>query len=189
MIFDLNKITVKQYYDLSEEKAQPYQELLKVLQPEPSFLNMPAQEIGSLEYGQAGLVKRAILNPEYKSLVKAFELVFQVPEFLQLKAQITDYFAALRWITKEVEKIIEREAKYLSGRPDPLLKMAGVEQLSKFGELPALKMLGTQYGKAPQEIATWKYNYVFSLLYMDVVEDEIRERYNELKNSQTNAKN
>lgn len=185
---NLERINVEQFYSLEEDQAAEYLVLSKMLKPKPLFCNTEARNINSLQYGEVSLIKSAIVNPSWSSLVKAFEIVFGVSEYKQRRAEIVDYFYALRWLTRKVEEIIERENKYLSATPDPLLEMAGVEQLSRFHELPALKMLGMQYGKPPQEVETWPYSLVFSLLYMDVVETEVRNRYQELKTKQNNVK-
>jgi len=182
-MYNLNNINVAKFYRLNESQAAGYMELSKILNPKGIFCKKPAKSFYGLEFGQVSVIKATILKPTYAGLVQAFELVFGTPESKQKKAGIVEYFHALKYLTLEVEKILKRESKALTGKQDPFLEMAGADRLAKFGELPALKLIGMQYGKGPNEIASWPYSLVFSLLYMEAVEADVRERYNELKNS------
>lgn len=182
MIFELNEITVAEFYNLEEEQAEGYLQLSSLVNPKAEFLKKPAKALGTLQYGQVSIIKRSLLKPSLEGLIAVFEMVFGVSGYLQKRANIVEYFYALKWISEEIAAMLQKESKYLSGKPDPFLEMAGAARLSIFGELPALKMLGTQYGKSPEEVATWSYNLVFSLLYMDNIETDVRDNYNELKN-------
>jgi len=184
MIEDLENITVKELFQLEEETFNKYLKLQELLKPLDNFCGYEAKALSHLEFGQVANLKEYFNEPTDAGILDAFKIVFGVKERQYFAADVVSYFYALNWIKIEVEKLVALEVKMLSGKPDPLMEMAGADRLQVFKELPILKRLGKEYGQPPQVIETWKYNFIFSLLLLDIVETDVQENYNQLKKTQ-----
>ena len=181
-MFNLEKITVAKLWALEDETLfNSYLELQKVLNPVPVFCGLKAKALGSLEFGQVANLKEYISNPTPAGILDAFKIVFGVKEKTYLAADVVSYFYALNWITEEMQKLVDLEAKMLADKPDPLMDMAGAKALDMFRELPVLDMLAQRYSQPPQIVETWSYNFVFGILLMIKKTAEVRTEYNRLE--------
>lgn len=188
-MFDLENITVFQFFQLNEERAYKYVELQSIMNDKPEFLKSKAKSLGHLSYGQVAKLKRTISKPTFENLFEAFHIVFGVKMNQYLNADIVSYFYALNWIRKSVKNILQKEFKALQSDVDPYLEMAGVKRLAAFGEMSTLITLGRQFSKTPEEIENWKYNLVFSIMLYDKVYGEVNKSYNEIKKSHAKKTN
>ena len=181
MIFNLPNITVAEYYQLEEKEFEKYQKLNSVLLiNDDLFLKRKAEKLTELTYGNVSTLKHTINEPSFDGLNEMIEIVYNIKKRDVLNADIVSYFYALKWIDKSVGEILEMEFKALQTEPDSKMELAGVQRLSVFGDLSALISLGKQFGKAPEEIQSWKYKIVFSILAYNKVYGEVEKEYNKL---------
>ena len=114
-------------------------------------------------------------------LLEMFTLVFGVKRSQFLNAPVVDFLIALGWLRESVSNLIQKEYHALKSNPDPDMQAAGVERLSVFAEMNTLIAIAQQYGKSPQEIETWPYNMVFSLMLHNKILGEVQKNYSEIK--------
>lgn len=181
MIYNLPKVTVKEYYSLEESEFIKYEKLYSMLLiNDDLFLKHKAETLTKLSYGQVSTLKRAIMNPTFDEIMECMEIVYNIKQTKVLSADIVSYFYALKWIYQEVFKIIEREAKVLQSEPDAKMELAGIQRLNVLKELPGVIHLAKSFGKSPEEIYEWKYNLVFSILLHNKIYGEVEKAYQEL---------
>ena len=186
-MFDLENISVQELYQLEDEKLfQKYMRFSNeednfYLKPKGIFAGREATPLGSLTYGEVATIKQNLAKPTFQSIYETFDLVFNIKKTTYLTQDVVSYLYALNWIKTEIKKIIEREKKTLGGDPDPLLEAAGVHRLVPFGELNTILAIAQKYGKSPEEVESWKYNLVFSMMVHDKVSGEVQTEYNKLK--------
>lgn len=184
MIFDLQDITVGEFFGCSEEMALKYMELRKILNPVGKFGKRNAAKLSQLTYGEVSVLKRNVANPSYPSIMDSFKKVFRADTKEVLDATVTQFFPALNWIAVEMGALIKKETKALSGDTDSALKEAGVERLNAFQEGNVLIKIGKEFGKSPDEVENWEYGTVFTILLHDKVTSEIERAYAEIKKRQ-----
>lgn len=184
MIFQLEKITVQEFYSLEDEdlvkKYFTLESIMKV--KDDRFGKFKATPLGELGYGQVMDIKDYLHNPTFQSVFECFNIVYGVKLNEYLNMDIVSYFYALKWIKQEVTIIFENRKKVLTPlERDYYLEMAGAERLNVFGEFATLLTLGRSFGLDPEIIEKWKYNKVFSILAYDKIHGEVQKRYNQLK--------
>lgn len=180
-MFNLPKIRVIEFLQLTEEAASAYIRLQTVMNPKNEFQNKKAKPIGHLTFGQVKQMQRDFRNPTFEQIIDAFILVFDVTKHQVLRSWITDFFHASNHLIKEISATIEKENKALASDPDPDMVNAGIERLNVFGELSVLYDLGARYGMDPEEIENWKYNKVLSIMVHDHIVRQIQTEYSEIK--------
>lgn len=186
-MFNLANISVKDFFQLEEQNVVKYVELQSIMKSKPMFLKNKAKELGSLPFGEVVSLKNYLSNPTYESLLESFKMVFGIKQNEYLNADVVSFFYALNHIRESVIKLIKSEAQ-LNTEPDADLEMAGVRKLSVFGEMAVLINLGEKFGKAPTEIAKWKYGIVINTLKYYKVKGEVQKKYMELKSKKTNGR-
>jgi len=189
-IFNLNKISLKQFFELDENLALRYlavQSLMKDkngdLKSKNVFCKRKSVKLGELSFGKVSELKRLIQEDTHYSVIGVLQTVFRVKENEALNADIISFFYAANHISKEVLSLIKKEYNALKHEQDPDLEMAGIKKLSIFGELSTLIGIAERYGNTPMEVEDWKYNMVFSLMLHDKVTKEIQKNYNEIKSN------
>lgn len=184
MIFQLEKITVREFYGLDDEElVGRYMKLEEIMKPNGKmFGKHRGTEIGELTFGEVVSLKNYLSEPNYKNLFECFKIVYGVNERQYLDADIVSYFYAMKWIKAGIISIVENQKKVLTPtEPDFYLEMAGAERLNVFGEFATLLILGRSFGLDPEVIEGWKYNKVFSILAYDKIHGEVQKRYHQLK--------
>lgn len=181
MYWNLEHITVKELYQLEEYDFLCYMELQKVMNSKPFFCKHKAIKITSLKFGEVARIKRVLQNPTFEGLQDVFKMVFGVKKTQYYNANVVDYFYGLDHIKNAIIEIVNREQKALKGKEDADLDAAGVDRLSRFGELSTLIEVGKKFGKSPEEIEQWKYSLVFSIIFYGKVENEIKDNYSQIK--------
>ncbi|TYP71495.1 hypothetical protein [Aquimarina intermedia] len=182
-MFDLNHISVKEFFTLEEDQAKEYMKLQEIIKPSNEFGKYKAKKLGVLSFGQVASIKRNVLNPNYDSLIETFQLVYDVKVDQILNSDIVDFLQAFNYILESTKNLITKENKALSSDPDFDLEMAGINRLSVFGELSTLIAIAEKFGKTPQEVEEWQYNFVLSLMIHNKIYKEIEQKYNEIKQS------
>lgn len=183
-MFDLEIITVRQFFELDETKAERYLSLQNILNPLPKLGNKKATALGELSYGEVAQLKRNIAEPTVQNIFESFQMVFKIKWVEFITTDIVSFFYAINWIRTEIKELSKREAKALKSEKDPDLEMAGVKRLQPFGEFSTLIGLGEKFGKAPTEIENWKYNVVFTIMFHDKIYNEVAKNYQEIKSKQ-----
>lgn len=181
MYWNLKHITVAELYQLEEYDFLCYLELQKLMNAKPFFCKKEARKITSLTFGEVSKIKRVLQKPSFEGLQDVFKMVFGTKQIQYYNADVVDYFYALNHITESILEIVKREQKALKGKSDSDLDAAGVDRLSKFGELSTLIEVGKKFGKSPEEIEKWKYSLVFSIIFYGKVEGEVKENYSKIK--------
>ncbi|MAX51603.1 MAG: hypothetical protein CMH22_06445 [Methylophaga sp.] len=181
MIFNLNNISTLEFLRLDEAAALPYWQLQSILKPHPTFGKFKAARLGELQFGQVATLKQHLQKPDFDGLLEMFTLVFGVKRSQFLNAPVVDFLIALGWLRESVSNLIQKEYHALKSNPDPDMQAAGVERLSVFAEMNTLIAIAQQYGKSPQEIETWPYNMVFSLMLHNKILGEVQKNYSEIK--------
>lgn len=181
MIFDLENISTFEFLKLNEADALPYWKLQAMMNYKPTFGTRPATRLGELQFGQVATLKQFIQNPDFETLVEAFQMVFDVKRSQFINAPVTDFLIALGWLRESVSNLIQKEYNALKSDPDPDMQAAGVERLGVFAEMNTLIAIGQQYGKSPQEIEMWPYNMVFTLMLHNKILSEVQKNYSEIK--------
>ena len=181
MIFNLNNISTLEFLRLDEAAALPYWQLQSILKPHPTFGKFKAARLGELQFGQVSTLKQHLQKPDFDGLLEMFTLVFGVKRLQFLNAPVTDFLIALGWLRKSVSELIQKEYNALKSETDPDMQAAGVERLSIFQEMNATIAIGKEFGKSPEEIETWKYNLVFTLILHNKITGEVQKNYSEIK--------
>lgn len=181
MYWNLKNITIAELYQLDEYDFLCYMELKKLMNSKPFFCKREPKKITSLKFGEVSKIKRVIQKPTLEGLQEVFSIVFGVKKMQYQNAKVTDYFYGLNHITKSILEIVKREQKALKAKEDADLDAAGVDKLSRFGELSTLIEVGKKFGKSPEEIEQWKYSLVFSIIFYGKVENEIKDNYSQIK--------
>lgn len=179
---DLRNIKIFKLFQLPDPVFEKYNSIMRYLIPKNHLRKYKSKDFSEISYGDIILVKRLSENPDFEDLVNIFETVFGIKRKKLLRTRIIDFYHALNHIKKEIETIEFRELKNLNSRTDDELKRAGVEKLNIFGELNTLILLGSKYGKSPEEIEQWSYGLVFSLLLHEKITNDINKNYTEIIN-------
>lgn len=184
-MFNLPKIRVIEFLQLSEEAANAYIRLQKVMKPKGTFAGKTAVPVGQLSFGQVKRMQREFKQPTFEQIINAFKLVYGASKHQVLRSWITDFFYAANHLIKEISATIEKENKaFAAHNIDQKLKAAGIERLNAFGELNQLFDLAERFGKDPEEIENWKYNKVIAILLRDHMIGQISEEYQRLTTKQ-----
>ncbi len=181
MYWNLDHISVSQLYQLEEYDFLCYMELQKVMNAKPFFCKHKAKKLTTLTFGEVSKIKRVLIKPTLDGLQEVFTAVFGIKKIQYYNADVVDYFYGLNHIIKSIEEIVKREQKALKGKEDADLDAAGVDKLSRFGELSTLIEVGKKFGKSPEEIEQWKYSLVFSIIFYGKIENEVKDNYSQIK--------
>lgn len=172
----MRNIRLYQYYQLDEREAVLYASVFKFATPSDRLGSFQAKKLTSLPYGEVNQIKRMAEASDYPGV---FEKVFGISQRRLLLMRVKPFFMALNWLRQELEQLLERESHLMSVQ-DPKMVEAGVDRLKVFKEMNVLIPLSKEYGKTPEEIASWPYSTVFTLLYYEKVSGEIEKAYTEL---------
>lgn len=182
-MFNLKKITLREYLQLPEEEAEKYIQLQKVLNPRNQYGKKKAQPLGTYQFKQVRRIQAVLSEPTLEGIEEIFTFVFEVDKDQFLKASIIDYFYAVNFLSQEILKLLRTEAKVLTSRPDPDLEAAGVKKLAVFEDYPAILRIAKDYSVDPDVVETWTYNKVFTILAHDKVVGDIRHDLAEIQKS------
>lgn len=183
-MYDLENITVRELFHLEEAEFNKYFRLSQLLLPKGSFKKNKSKNIRKLTFGEVSELKRIFQKPTSLGLTRAFSIMFNAKEMWVMSSDVVSFFYAMNHIGYELKKLIDTEIKLLSTDPDPLLEQAGIAKVKTFVELPAMINFGERFGKKPDDIETWPYNLVLSILAYDNFIHQVQKVYNELKQQQ-----
>lgn len=183
MITDLDKIKVKQLFNLDESRFADYIRLQDILKPKPEFLEKEAVEITSLQFGQVNELKRIFTAPTFEGIFYSFEAVFGAKKEEVLEADVVSYFHSFNHIAESVKGVMKKE-KVLEIDDEQekfIMKEAGAKRLQRFQEVPILVNFAERFSTTPENIETWKYSTVFTILLYDKILADVRKRSDEIR--------
>jgi len=176
----LKNISIKKLFNLPFHEFENYHNQLRYLLPKDSINKIQGKQLTSLTFGDVITIRKGINSPDIDKLTNMFRLVFGMKPRKVMSLKTVQFYQAFNWIKEQIELITKRENKKLSSEPEPKLKMAGIDELNRFGELNTLKALAVLFSTKPQEIAKWNYSFVFSLVWQEKISNDINKKYMKL---------
>jgi hypothetical protein len=174
---ELKNISIKKLFRLSLNEFENYHNQLRYLMPKDSINKIQGKELTSLTFGDVITIRKSISNPDIENLTNIFQLVFGMKPRKVMSLKTVQFYQSFNWIKEQIELLTKRENKELSSTPEPKLKMAGIDELNKFGELNTLIALSEKFSTNPLEVVKWNYGYVFSLVWQSKISNDINKRY------------
>jgi len=150
-----------------------YANVFQFVKASDSIGKYKAQKITGFPFGEVVNIKKLAQASDF---TKVFVIIFGISERRLLRVRVKDFFRALNWVRMELEQLIDRE-KHLMSEEDPEMVDAGSERLNVFQEMNILIPLSKEYGMMPDEIASWKYSTIFTIMYHDKISRDIEIEY------------
>lgn len=122
-----------------------------------------------------------------KDLIGLLKLMYGIEEKQLFKLDAYNVFACWKWVSEEMNKLIEIEIKELEDDIPDELKEAGIEQMERFDYAPALDKLAGGDITRYDEFLKLPYAKIFRKLVMDKVVRDITETYKENVSRKTKA--
>ncbi len=177
---NMKNITLKHYARLPDTTA--YDSILEHLNPKNSFggkaMNSNAMPYANVKYCIRLLPK----IKDWEGIIKLFEICFGTTEKDFWNAPVTEFFAARKFVTAELERIIIVENKLLTtlNTDNHLWQMAGADKLKPYSDTLALLQLGKLFGQYPFDLGRKPYGEIFSLLAQTKAQNEVETEYRKL---------
>ena len=165
-----------QYLRLEENDMLYYSNVFQFIKESDSIGKYKASKLTGLPFGEVVNVKKLAKDSKF---AEVFVIVFGIPEKKLMRIRVKEFFMALNWLRMELEQLIERE-KHLIGDEEPEMIEAGSERMNVFKEMAILIPLSKEYGMTPDQIASWTYSTVFTIMYYDKVNRDIEKAYNKI---------
>lgn len=172
----MENIKLYQYLQLSESEMMYYANVFQFVKERNSIGKYIAQKLTSLPFGEVTNIKNLAKDADF---TKVFMIVFGIPERRLMRIRVKEFFMALNWVKVELDQLITRE-KHLMGVEDYEMVEAGSERMNVFKEMNILIPLSKEYGMTPEQIASWNYSTVFTIMYYDKVSRDVEKAYNEI---------
>lgn len=164
---------LKQFLGQPQELIDEYTYILRHLKPidtKTPLMQLPLIEVDNIK-----------TNLE-ADLLKIVATVQGTTEKEVMKMRITEFFAVVNSIKKQVETIIKAEQKLQSQYPDQKWEMVGGnEKMAKFGIYNTTIALAEQFNTTPQEIEQWQYGQVFTILLHNVTRHDLQHQMSKIK--------
>ena len=119
---------------------------------------------------------------DWNDIIKLFEICFDVPEKAFWKTDVSQYYAAKKYMVSEFERIIMTENKIFASQQtdEHLWMMAGADRLKRFSDTLPLVQLGKILGQYPFDLGKKPYSEIFTLLVMSKTQNEVEIEYQKL---------
>ncbi|WP_294822647.1 hypothetical protein [uncultured Flavobacterium sp.] len=176
----MKNITIKKYTTLAS--TAPYDLLLEHLQASNSFAGR-SMEIRKMPYSNVKYcIRLASGIASWDNVQQLFAICFDVDERAFWNARVTEYFPARKYLIKQLQAVVDGEAKQLSGTATDghLWDLAGAGRLSPFSDTLPLVQLGRQLGQYPFDLGRKPYGEIMSLLVQVKVQNEVETEYQKL---------
>jgi len=168
------------------ELQSKYRDRLQYLKPQSSFrilgIKYKAVIITELTFREVTYLQK---NYQKRNIFAALQLVFKrkgksVPKGLLIWARITNLFAAVNYIRKELENIAWREKQ----RWEPQFKDKGMskvntQQLARFGNYNIAATIGERFGLTPLSVFEWEYDQIFTEVARHTAQTDVVKKYHE----------
>lgn len=167
-------------HTLPESEADELRTVIKYLEPSTKLNGWEFKGIWLSEYSVYLGIKKAFQSQSDDWSIGAIKAAFRLSANQQLLCNVFEYYAALKFIQKDFEAIMEKE-KFLEAKDnDPMLIAAGIDRLNKYGDMLTVDTLARTYNTTWDEIGKWKYSKVYTILAMEKERGEIMKKYNQL---------
>lgn len=120
------------------------------------------------------------------NLEKVMELIYGISDKQFISLNVFNCFACFKWVQDQLKQIAEVEQIQLSRDPSGEEMDAGLEEMIKFGHLPALESICEAFNVKEEEVMQWQYAKVFMRLCYLKTKADIRQ--NLMNNAKRNAK-
>jgi len=119
---------------------------------------------------------------DWQGIIKLFEICFDVNERAFWKADVSEFYAAKKYMVSEFERIILTENKVLSSQKqdEHLWMMAGADRLQMFSDTLPLVQLGKMLGQYPFDLGKKPYSEIFTLLTATKIQSEVETEFQKL---------
>lgn len=176
----MKNITLKHYISLPD--TADYDIILEHLNPKNIFggnqMNIDAMPYANVKYCMRLLQK--ITN--WNDIQALFEICFDITEKEFFNVNISEFFAARKFLIEEFKSVTETENRMFSSvdTDSHLWKMAGSDKLKAYTDTLPLIHLGKLFGQYPFDLGRKPYSEIFSLLIQLKVHNEVEKEYGKL---------
>lgn len=182
----IENITILEYFQL--EDTTKYDIFLDVMNPE-NLLCGKKCNTSSLTYDEVKVMRTIFSNPNSDDLKELYLMLFKIkgdrytsPDEIFFNESVFQLFKATNFIKQFIKDINDKEAQWLSGDENEVLKMLNAgKRLAPFSHLLNKVDLAERFGVTPDEVGNWKYLKVFNMLAALGVRSDIQKEYSEIK--------
>lgn len=182
-------MTLLQYLLMPAERQRGTTLLLEVVKPLPFFYQgfwrwkkkHGVERLTDLTWGEVRAVIDLLSSGELPQVIEAFRLVYKIKH--PARMNVYRFYACIKHLTNEVQRVLEREQRALQGDPSPYeaqLQQAGVEQLQPFKDLAIIDTLAQGDILRYEQVETLPYEVVFYTLYYRTVRQNIDNRFQQI---------
>ena len=171
----MENIKVGKYIVLNESEKMKYDVLFEHVRPSDTLLGKKAVPLMNMTYGEVSFIQHKVSDVQL-----VFEKIWGIDRHKFLDLKVADFFPCVNWVKEQLKALAEANKK-LETEADPKMEEAGIKELERFGSLNALISIAKDYGVTPQEVETWKYSFVFTLLYHSVISSTIERNYSKIQ--------
>lgn len=175
MLEQVKNVKLKHMDALTPAEVYEYSLLAPMLRASRTLGRREAANLWEAEFAETENIRRAMATGDH---VTAVSLAFGCPMELVTDYRILDFWAAVNHLASEVEHLNLLERTNIAREPDHKVPVELSKQLDVFGPLNWLETLGMAYGKSPNEVETWTYGLVHSLMWKRAVEYDIAKERN-----------
>jgi hypothetical protein len=182
-------MTLLQYLLMPAERQRETTLLLEVVKPLPFFYRgfwrwkkkHGVERLTELKWGEVRAVIDLLGSGELSQVIEAFRLVYKIKN--PARMNVYRFYACIKHLTNEVQRVLEQEQKALQGEPSPYetqLQQAGVEQLQPFKDLAIIDTLAQGDILRYEQVEALPYEVVFYTLYYRTVRQNIDNRFQQI---------
>ncbi|MFC6858799.1 hypothetical protein [Zunongwangia atlantica] len=173
---EIKNYTLKEFLQQPPELIEEYSKLLKNLEPIET-----KNKIYELTLGEVEEIKQNFGNEDALPHIYKYMHGLSEDEFLKLK--VTEFYALLNSITKQLENLLAMEERELTPKHhDTKWEMVeGSKRLGKLGILPTVDSLAGGDILKFQQVLDLKYITVFNKLRLDRIKADIQTDMDKIK--------
>lgn len=183
---EVKNITVGEFFEL--EDASEYEIFVNTLNAKNYYLKKSCI-FEELSFDKVEVIKLILNNPTKQNIMDLFVDLFDIrttklktAEQRFLSESVFVLFSAKKYIENFIRGINEKEKKHLAGEPDVKMQMINAgKRLEKVSHLLTKIDLAQMFSTTPQEIGSWKYTTVFSILVALKRQADVIKDYKEIK--------
>jgi len=149
----------------------------------------PLKNLGHGTFGQK-IAAQKIISKAFKGqskvdvtsfMVDVLEVYIKIEKNKINSLKFIQAYPYFNHICKEILRLVKRDKQYLEQKPDSELTLAGVERLSKFGEMRIIDQLAGGDLLKYEKIIEIEYDVIFKKLWYIAEQGAFRERLHKLQ--------
>lgn len=192
---ELSEISVKEYYKLPDQSKDKISKEDADAFIRDGLAENPVLRIGSKEVSPKVESLWAMKwedKIEMEGMIKSGDItgliqkMYDIKETEFIKLNVFNCFASFKWIQKQLKQISDLEERELSREPSGDEMDAGVENIGRFGHLPALEAICSTFAITEKEALSLEYQSVFFRLCYLKTKADIQQ--NLVNNAKRNLK-